>query len=515
MPITVTQGAVNTTNLQVPGLSVGIIPPQPITLNGTPTNIAGFVGTASYGPVDTAVQVQGYAGYSGVMGPVINRANDLGTAVSIAGQQGCTNAYVVRVTDGTDTAASAKFGVVSANDALMLTAKYTGSAGNAFTATIQASQYPNAVRVLLYNGMAQPELFDNIPNSTPLAFWTALALAINNGNTAQRPASQYFTATLGTLTTTAIPSAGTTLALTGGTDGVAAITSSILVGVDGNANTRTGMYALRGTGASWGGLVDCSDDTTWPTQLAFGLSALILMVTCGPSGSTLASAVSTAANGAAGYGLKIMFGDWLSWLDTVNNIVRVVSPIAFVVGRGANLPPNYSTLNQQVYGIVGSQFAASGLIYTYDDLLELVEAGYDVITPPGQGPGNLPIWCCATGLNSNFNPAANGDNYSTMTNFLAGTIAAVGGLAQFLGQPITPQLMATEVGVLDAYMQSLQDNPGNPLIQGFQNTITNPAPGVTAISSQVTYLQINREIVVNLQGGQTVLIQVQSSAPGQ
>jgi hypothetical protein len=519
MGLQIVQGTANTAALIVPGLTVGIQAPSITTLNGTPFNIAGFVGTASYGPVDTPVSSQDYGTFSAACGPLVNRAFDLGTAITVARQQGCTNFQTVRVTDGTDTAASAQFGTVSANYAAMLTAKYTGTAGNAFKVTILASSYPASVRVMLTNGLQAPEFFDGITNASPAAFWASLVHAINNGTNASRPASQYFIATAGTLTTTAIPAVNTSLALSGGTDGVADVVTATLVGVDGNANTRTGMYALRGTGVSWAGLVDCSDDASWTSQQAFAQSAQCYMVTCGPSGSTIAGAVTTGTNGAAGYGLKIMFGDWLTFLDTVNNIQRTISPIAFVVGLGASQLPNQSTLNKPIYGVIGSQFAASNLIYTNTDLTELIQAGYDVVTPPGQGPGGLPIWCCSTGINSNFNPAANTDNYTTMTNFLATSVAQVGGLAQFLGAVLTMQVVNEQKAVLDTWMQGLQDQGliGNAEgTQAFQNTIASTpaqlALGITIINSQVQYLSINSFIVVNLLGGQTVSINTAPSA---
>ena len=62
--------------------------------------------------------------------------------------------------------------------------------------------------------------------------------------------------------------------------------------------------------------------------------------------------------GAAGlnsYGAKLMFGDWLWWSDQVNNTIRLVSPQGFAAGRLANLSPEQSSLNKQIYGVIGSQ----------------------------------------------------------------------------------------------------------------------------------------------------------------
>lgn len=611
MGINIQQGTVNTTNLVVPGLYVGVVPPQPTQLNGVPSNIAGFVGTAAYGPVNTPIPWQDYPSFAASFGVLQNRLNDLGTSVSIAVQQGASSGYAVRVTDGTDTAATVQFGVSGGNYALLLTAKYTGSAGNLFTATFQTSQYPGAVKLVLATGLGQPETFDNLSTASNSVFWNAVANAINSGNSAQRPRSQYFIATVGTnASTSAVPVLTIPHTLSGGTDGVGfattittvattqgapgvvvsvasatgistgqlvyaanvpygtrvqsisgtnvtltqsttiALTSgtslqfgatlgNAMIGADGVAGTRTGMYALRGTGCSVAGLCDLYETFTfpgggasptvvgdiWTYQATFGLSERIYMISTAAAGDSPTNWIGFNApgiSGASSYGLKCMFGDWLTWQDSVNNAQRMVSPIAFVVGRIANQSPALSTLNQPIYGIIGSQFSNSGLIYGNLDILTLINAGFDVITPPGQGPGGQNFWTCATGNNSNYNPAAQGDNYTTMTNYIVSTIAAVGGLAQFLGQLITPALLNEEKAVLDAYYQNLQDAGliGNSQgTQCFQNTFTQTptqaANGIVIISSLVTYLAVQRELVVNLQGGQTVVIQNQSGGPGQ
>lgn len=540
MGIVVQQGSVNTAALVDPGLYIGIIPPQPTLLNGVPTNIAGFVGNASYGPVNTPMPWQDYASFSQTFGPLLNRTGDLGTHVSIAVQQGCANGYAVRVTDGTDVAATGKFGISSMIYAVLLTAKYTGSAGNGFTATIKASQYPGAMQLVLTSGLGTPEVFDNLPVATPGGFWAAIVNAVNNGTSTTRPKSSYFLATIGTNTTATVPTAGTVLTLTGGTDGVTSLTNSVYIGTDGVAGVRTGMYALRGTGCSAAALCDVRETFTFPgggsaptvssdvwiAQLAFGLSERIYMISQGAPGDAVSNWVGYNAPGIAGaqgYGLKCMFGDWPSWQDNVNNIIRMVAPAPFVVGRLCNQSPALSALNQQLYGIVGSQFYNSGAMYGVLDVNTLIGAGFDVITPPGQGPGGQQFWTCATGISGNPNPAAQGDNYTTMTNFIVNTLAAgATGLGQFIGQLITAAQLQTEQDVLDSFFQNLQDagligNSGGG--KAFQNQVTSSPTqlqnGIVVISSMVVYLAVQRFLVVQLQGGQTVSIQVQSAGPGQ
>jgi hypothetical protein len=64
----------------------------------------------------------------------------------------------VRVTDGTDTAAS----VVIQTNCLTLTSRYTGSGGNAIIATIQGGAQAQSQRAVVTMGSMVPEIFDNI-----------------------------------------------------------------------------------------------------------------------------------------------------------------------------------------------------------------------------------------------------------------------------------------------------------------------------------------------------------------
>src|SRR6202020_143241 len=148
------------------------------------------------------------------------------------------------------------------------------------------------------------------------------------------------------------------------------------------------------------------------------------------------------------YGIKLMFGDWLWWSDRANNMIRLVSPQGFVAGRLANLSPEQSSLNKQIYGIIGSQ--ASGqpqsgeaLTYSSADLATLFSAGIDVISNPQPGGS---YWGVRGGLNSSSNPAINGDNYPRLTNYISQSLSA--GMGQYIGQVITANLFQNIRGTL-------------------------------------------------------------------
>ena len=130
------QGQINTNALQVPNLIVQIVPPSFTLLNGVPTNVVGFVGTAVWGPVNSPVDASGIADATRLFGPLQPRKHDLNTAVYAAALQGgAANMKLVRVTDGTDVAASAPVRQAGVASAAIAAGGSGYSVGNTITVT--------------------------------------------------------------------------------------------------------------------------------------------------------------------------------------------------------------------------------------------------------------------------------------------------------------------------------------------------------------------------------------------
>lgn len=338
-----------------------------------------------------------------------------------------------------------------------------------------------------------------------ISYWVNIASAINNGQGALRGPSANFIASLGSGTST--PTAQT-YSLSGGTDG-ANVTTSQLVGND--TLPYSGMYALGGLGCSIGLLADCDDPTTWPSQISFGLQNGIYMIAVTASGDTLSNAESELSNaGIDSYAMKVMFGDWVYFLDTVNNVTRLASPQGFVAGLLGNLAPNQSTLNKQVYGIVGTQKSQTGVAYQQADLQTLVNARMDVIATPC--PGGT-YFGCQNGHNSSSNSSIHGDNYTRMTNFLASTLAS--GMGIYVGTLGTPGQATALKGTIDAFMSNVQysagligdpTNPNAPPAWQSSVDLSMIGQGVEQATLQVTYQGIVEELVISIQGGQTVTL---------
>lgn len=493
-------GQVNTTALIVPDLIVQIIAPQVAQLNGVPTNVAGFVGTATWGPVNSPTIVGSMADYARNFGAIQNRTYDMGTAVAAAVLQGANNFRCVRVTDGTDAAAT----VVVQTSCITFTAKYTGTLGNSVTVQVANGSAASSFKAIVALPGQTPEVFDNITGSGN-ALWVNMAAAINNGQVGARGPSQIIVATAGAGTTAPTTS---TYSLASGTDGATTISGTVLLGVD--TIPRKGMYALRGTGASVAALVDCSDTTTFTNQVAYGLSEGTYMIGVTPAGDTISNAVSTKATaGIDTYIFKYMFGDWIYFNDPVNGGVRLISPQGYVVGVLANLAPQNSSLNKPLYGVVGTQKSYQNQQYSSAELQTLAQAGIDVITNPIPA-GNQ--FGCRIGHNSSSDTTRQGDNYTRMTNYLAATTAQ--GMGIYDGrlqssQPTDPLRRAVKATLDNFYLNLQQQNQ----IDDFtvQCDLNNNPPSRIALGYlqadvRVKYLAVAEKILINQEGGQSVTI---------
>lgn len=518
MPI-VQKGSINTTALVVPDLYVQIVPPQNLVLNGVPTNVVGIAGTASWGPVAQPVIVATMADYAQSFGPIMARRYDMGTQVATAVQQGAQDFRCVRVTDGTDAAAQSTV----PNTTATFTALYTGSLGNQVVLTLAPGAKANSWRLTVALPGLQPELYDNIAG-TGAVFWSALAAAVNQGQGPQRGPSQLVVASAGGATASPAPFSITLGSGTAGSDGSAGVSSSALVGVD--IPPRTGMFALRGQGCGIALLADADDPTQWTTQAEFGLQEGIYMVLTGPAGDIIQNAVSVKQQvGLDSYAAKLMFGDWLWWSDQVNATVRLVSPQGFAAGRLANLSPEQSSLNKQLYSVIGSQksgMPGSSQVTSYSsaDLAVLLGAGIDVICNPQPGGS---FWGVRGGHNSSSNAAVNGDNYTRLTNYIAATLAA--GMGQYVGQVINADLFrrirATQLSFLQNMLGQglLGSTDGSLPFSVICDTSNNPPSrtdlGYVQSDAQVQYQAINEKFIVNIEGGQTVQVARQTLPTGQ
>ena len=617
-------GTINIASLNVPQVVVQIVPPQ-FLFGGVQSNIGGIVGTSSWGPVNSPQAFGTVAQGTYIFGPTINRLYDIMGHGILAFAQGASFLYGVRVTDGTDTAASlilystaptyatgtitfslnpsaaatitlngtawtfvsayttgtnqiligstlaitlataqtllnastdtntakmtyscsgtvitatAVSPTASVGNALTLaasvatatsplsggvngtvgstiTSAYTGSLANTMVANISAGTKLNTFKLVLAMPGYTPEVYDNIAG-TGNAFWVNLTAAVNSGNSPTRGPSFLATASAG---------AGTSLPLTtlvsykaaGGTDGTTAITTAVLLGQD--SLPRSGMYALRNTNCSKAMLADCSDSTSWLTQESFGLSIGCEMIICTAAGDTIANAQYELANaGVDTFTLTCMFGDWIYFLDSTNNVPqRLISPQSCKLGVLCSLSPQNSPLNKPITGIIGTQKSLTGIPYTTSDLQVLGSALMDVIGDPAQG-GNY--FACLFGKNCSSQAVTQGDEYTQVTYWLAKSLLTIGG--PYIGQTITPDEMLRAKTSIQQFLAlaAIPVAQGGPGIIGnaagtqpYQVTLdlTNNTQSTIALGFQYAYVKVDyygivRYFIFSLEGGSSVII---------
>lgn len=504
-------GQLNTAGLQTPGVYIQVIPPKTRVINGVPTDIYGQVGVASWGPVNAPTLVGSPTDAVALFGTQQVRKYDLASAIAIGIQLGASNQRIVRVTDGTDTAASVKLMDAAATPAVgvTLTALYSGVVGNTLSAMIAAGTKPNSFKLVLQRQGFAPEIFDGLTGSGA-AFWSNLANAVNSGLSSVRGPSQLVTATAGA--STAAPALGNAVAFAGGSDGAAGVTDATLIGQDGMV--RKGMYALRGTGVQVMNLVEVCDATQWPGIAAFCAAEGIYGFTQGPvsaSAQTVSTALATA--GVDTPYLKVLVGDWVYWQDAVNGQNRLMAPASFLAAQCAAQAPHVSTLNKPIANATGTQRMAQNQPYSGAEIGAIVGGRLDVIANPSPGGS---YYAGQTGRNCSSDPTRNGDNYTRMTNFIALTLAGAFGYA--IGQNQTPDLRrevksAIETFLLNLQRQSMIGNVnGGPAFSVKLDKENNPddrvALGYMQADVQVKYLSVIFYFIVNLEAGQSVTVQV-------
>jgi Phage tail sheath protein FI len=509
-------GSLNTAALSAPDLYVQIIAPKTRYINGVATDGLGIVGVASWGPVNSPFLIGSPNDQALYLGAPQVRKYDLSTAVSVALQLGAANIKAVRITDGTDVAASIalKDTFTTPATGATLTAFYTGTLGNTITAAITAGTANNTFKLTIYLPGANPEVFDNIAGSGA-TFWQNLVNAVNNGQTNVRSASQLVVATIGV--GTAAPNIVTTYTLTGGTDGATTITDSLLVGTDGTSTSRKGMYALRGAGTQVFNLVDLTDSTQWPTMVTFAGQEGSYAITQGPAGATYTT-VATSLNtvGADDWHIKVMVGDWVYWNDTVNSQIRMLAPATFAAAKIAAQSPHISPLNKAISNIVATQRQKANQVYSGGEIGSINVARLDVITNPCPG-GNY--FGMRSGRNASSVQSQSDDSYTRMTNFISLTIASAFGYV--IGQNHTLDLRRETKSTIEAFLSNLQqqgmigDPNGGPCFSVQIDKTNNPdsrvALGYMQCDVQVKLWNTVRYFLVNLEAGGSVSISVSAN----
>lgn len=505
MPVISVNQSTALTGFGAPDAYVNIIPPQNINTVGATTNLGALVGTGSWGPLNTVFYFSDPSSLQAAVGNVTIATNDLATEASQA-LAFSSNLAGVRVSNGSDVAAIGVLKDTNPTPATgaTLTAKYTGVVGNTITVTLAQSPFSTSGAPLV-NATVQrqgfaPEFFPNIVSTaTGGTFWTNFVNAINNGISGVRGPSQLITATIGSST---YPPAFASATLSGGSNGDTAVTDAELLGTDGTS--RTGMYALRGTGAAVFAICGLTDVTTWPTIEAFAQSEAMLAIVTVPAGTSTTSAITDMqTNNLNSDWVKLVAESSLTIFDTLNNVQRQITPLGETVGVRAAMNPWDSMLNKPITGLTNFlQTERFGAPFSESEITQMAQAGIDaIVNPIVRGP----MYGYRTGVVT----SGKTDNYPVFTSFIARSIALIMGqyVGDLQGSATGDATRANARASLQHFFSTIAPYlNGAPTItlSSANNTATTVAQGLMVANISVPYLGVVSYFVANLQGGVTV-----------
>jgi hypothetical protein len=239
-------GQQNLAALTVPGVYGDIILPSPMIV-GTPTNIMGLVGAASWGQPNSVQYFSQVTDGSLVYGPPMSRKYDLMTHVEAASQVGGAIGFgAIRVTDGTDLAATGALQGAQAQEATG-TITFTTNPANNSTITLGTATW-----TFVTSGASGNQV--NIGGTT--AATLASLLAALQGSSDPQTTQAYYSLNALVLTVTyKIPgTAGNAFALATNVSGASASATTLLGGTAGSSGLNiTALYS-----GIMGNQIDCS-----------------------------------------------------------------------------------------------------------------------------------------------------------------------------------------------------------------------------------------------------------------
>lgn len=506
MPATITiNGNTTLSTYNAPGAYVNVQSPSPSGAATAQFGLGIIEGTCSWGPKNQLMFFSDVPSLYAAGGKQTTATHDaIAEAIQACSQS--KNLALLRVSDGTDVAASVVLKDTGAVNGGTATAKYTGTEGDNITIALatgfnSTSGSPTVSATITRKGYAS-ETFANI--SAPAAsgaFWTNFANAVNNGIAGQRGPSNLIT--FAAASSTAPPALGT-FALAGGTNGDSSVTSANLLGTDGTTG-RTGAYAIRGSGATAFGIAGLTDSTQWASLATLCESEGIVGIGCVPNGTSITTAINDkqSANLNSDW-FKVFDGD--SWL-VVNDPTlgqMSVSPIGLQVGLRCSLNPSDSTLNKPQTGFGNapfSQVSGFGQTYSQGQVAQLQNNGFDAITNYLQGYLTNTTGVMSSGVQ---------DAYPVMTSYIARNLGAIAqkfiGFTQGSrkGDPTRKKARAA-IAHFFATIQDQIDGLPDITLDSSNNTPTTEGEGFLIGSVRCRYLGIVQQFVLNYQGGATVV----------
>ena len=501
----------------VDGVYIDEIPAQAATTPGPNTNLVAIVGGASWGPLNTPVAFNDQPSAFAAFG---NATQDVHSLVSEAVNGAiplCSSLLGSRVSDGTDAAATLLLlDTPSGGTVLTLTAVYTGSYANGASAVVQLTGGNETTspgipiyQITVFFPNANPAVYSGIVGGNSggyvAATFKANAIAAINGTAPNSLPNPWFTAAAGG--SSLVPAKVTPNLASGGLDGASGLTTSYLIGTDGEVG-RTGIYALRTlVGGGTVIVAALTDPTVGSTLAEFAQEESCIAGLAFPSGTPTTTAVSTRATDNLSSPFLFLVMDWDYVYDPVAGALRLISPLGKAAGVVASAPAYQYPGNQPVNGvpnIVGTERTAgqplsfseqglrqtNGLLYVYRPIPRGSVFGF----PHGMMSDGVTLM-----------------SDTRMLNFIALSLETI--LGPFVGamvstNPKDPTIMQATSAML-AFFENLS-GPTQPQIANYsivpKNTVTTIEQGQLIFAVSVQTLSAAKYVIAALQVGNTVQI---------
>lgn len=506
MGIVVQAGDINTQAILAPNAVIQILPPSVTAINGVASNISGYVGVASWGPVGQATDFGTLNEAASYWGLPLARSYDMMTAIYAATLNNAVNMIGVRVTDGTDTAASASILDTSAEVGMTVTGKYTGIVGNNIQVTVGEGSAPNTKKVTVTLPNVTAEFFNNIPG-TGAALWQNIANAINLGQTGQRGPSQYVTAATanfvssvtvgnaGSYATMPTPSTtgngtgatfGLTMKLIGATPAAAGtgyIPTEVITYTGGvhtiNAKVTVATTKLVSIAVNAGGTNYLVNDKivlaggTFGTAVILNVDAVtagvITAVSIDNAGSYTANTATFTQSSTTGVGTGATFNTavWGVNTVTVNTIGAYTTLPSSPVAQGSTTGSGTGATFTSLWGLLSVQVTAGGEDYNLSSGFLLTGGG-----STGGGQGTLVIGSADAPEDDTYTLAGgtDGDQHISTADMLGVDVSPRTGMYALRGQGVS---MAALIDLTDPNSYSIQEAFG--LSEGIYMMLLGPA----------------------------------------
>lgn len=510
----VTYGPFNAAAALLDDVYVAVQSPQVVITSSANAFLGGMVGCASWGPFNTPLSASTPQQLFNLFGPPIGSGYDLVQEGSLFLSQGPLGGVVgVRVQDGTALKAVGSF------QSLALSGAYPGTFGNQIavllipgTLSVSGSL---TWKVVVQAGTNQPEVFDNIPQSaTPATTWANIIAAINTGLNAARGKSIWITTALSGAGSSQPTAQAAVYTLSGGTDGTSGMSTSISLGSDGAAGSRTGLYALRNANCDQVWLCGNRDyANAGPTLITFAHSELCMVHTSMPTGQSPSTRITNKINAGLSDPYLVFNADDVVFLDSyLNNYYRVPQSCV-VAGVICSQSPQQSPGNHGVTSVVNTAWVQDGnQVFSSNDMGSMEAAGIMFLNNPIPSGQILGLRHGKNSIGaSNF--AVSEIPYGRMTNFLVNAFSGPV-MGQFINKlQSTSPTDPLRTQVQNAFNTFLGPLLGNNIINAYSATcnLSNNPPsqivqGILQADVVVQYLSVVDKFVINLTAGQTVSI---------